>query len=200
MMRRSVLADNASDAQVHALQVEQARLLYAGLPAALTINALLALILAGVQSAVIAPARLFGWLAIFGTILLARAILALAWRRGRADVAQSASRWIRRFRITVILTGMGWGIGTVLLFPAADVTYQVTLSFVLAGLSAGAITSLAIDRVSMLGFLALTLLPLIARFALEGSAVSLAMGAMVALFLFFIAMMFWRPQGLLGGK
>jgi diguanylate cyclase (GGDEF)-like protein/PAS domain S-box-containing protein len=187
MMRRSVLGDCASDTQADALQVEQAKLLYAGLPASLTINALLALILVSVQSPVIAPARLFGWLAIIGTILLARVILALAWRRSGVDVAKCASCWIRRFRIGVIATGTAWGMGAVLLFPAGDVTYQVTLSFVLAGMSAGAITLLAVDRVSMLGFLVPALAPLIACFGLAGSAVSPAMGAMVALFLFFIA-------------
>jgi diguanylate cyclase (GGDEF)-like protein/PAS domain S-box-containing protein len=188
MMRRSVLGGCASDTQADALQIEQTKLLYAGLPASLTINALLSLILVSVQSAVIAPARLFGWLAIIGTILLARVILALAWRRSGADVASCASCWIRRFRIGVIATGMAWGMGAVLLFPAGDVTYQVTLSFVLAGMSAGAITLLAVDRVSMLGFLVPALVPLIACFGVEGGAVAPAMGAMVALFLFFIAM------------
>jgi diguanylate cyclase (GGDEF)-like protein/PAS domain S-box-containing protein len=188
MMRRSVLGECASETQADALQVEQAKLLYAGLPAALTINTLLALILVGVQSAVIAPARLFGWLAVIGTILLARLILALAWRQSGADVANCASCWIWRFRIGSIATGTAWGTGAVLLFPAGDVTYQVTLAFVLAGISAGAITLLAVDRVSMLGFLVPTLVPLIACFGLVGSAVSLAMGAMVTLFLFFIAM------------
>lgn len=188
MIRISVLGDCPSDKQADALQVEQAKLLYAGLPTSLAINALLSLILVGVQSTVIVPARLYGWLAIIGTILLARVFLALAWRRSGTDVANCAVCWIRRFRIGAIATGMAWGTGAVLLFPAGDVTYQVTLAFVLAGMSAGAITLLAIDWVSMLGFLVSALVPLITCFGLEGSAVSPAMGAMVALFLFFIAM------------
>jgi PAS domain S-box-containing protein len=56
----------------------------------------------------------------------------------------------------------------------------------MAGLSAGAITSLAIDRVSLLGFLIPIQLPLIVNFAIEGDTVSMAMGTMILVFLIFI--------------
>src|SRR5271169_260935 len=172
--------------QADALQVEQTRLLYAGLPYAVTINTLLALVLASMQSAAITQNKLFGWLAVIGAILLARAVLAVSWLRSGSDGANCASIWLRRFRISVIATGMAWGMSAVLLFPAGDVLHQVSLSFVLAGMTAGAITLLAVDRVSMLGFLVPTLAALIVRFWLESGPVSLYMGAMVALFLFFI--------------
>lgn len=178
----------ASAMQANALQFEKTKLLYAGLPTAIIINALLALILASVQSAAITPNRLFGWLAMIGTILLVRTALAVAWRRSGSNAANCDPSWIRHFRISVITTGMVLGIGAVLLFPSENVTYQVSLSFVLAGMSAGAITLLAVDRLSMLGFLVPTLVPLIARFGVEGGALSPAMGAMVALFLFFTAL------------
>jgi len=183
MIQHRLPGNCASAAQADAMQVEQAKLLYAGLPAAIIINILLALILVSVQSAVIAQTRLFAWLAVFGAILLARAALAAAWRHGGSGGVNNAPCWIRRFRIGVIATGMVWGLGVALLFPADDELHQVFLAFVLAGLSAGAITSLAVDRVSTIGFLAPTLLPLVARFGMEGDAVSLAMGAMVMVFL-----------------
>lgn len=173
------------DDQADALQVEQTRLLYAGLPNAIVINSLLALILAGVQSAVIDPGRLWLWLASLGMVLLARTALAIAWRRNERLVI--ASIWLRRFRIGAIATGLTWGVGTLLLFPAENMIYQVTLALVLAGMSAGAVTLLAVDRASMLGFLIPALAPLAVCFALEGSEVALAMSAMVVLFLFFIA-------------
>jgi diguanylate cyclase (GGDEF)-like protein/PAS domain S-box-containing protein len=187
MMRSHLIADHGSDKQADALLVEQTKLLYAGLPSSIVINTLLALILVGVQSAVISQNRLLVWLAMIGAILLTRAVLAVAWRRNVSDAANSAPRWIRRFRISVIATGIAWGMAAELLFPAGNVTYQLFLAVVLAGMSAGAITLLAVDRVSMLGFLVPTLAPLTVRFWLEGSAVSPAIGAMVALFLFFIA-------------
>jgi PAS domain S-box-containing protein len=187
MMQRYLPGNYASAAQADAMQVEQAKLLYAGLPAAIVINTLLALILVSIQSAVIAESRLFAWLAVIGAILLARSALAAAWTHNGPGGVNNAACWIRRFRIGVIATGVVWGLGVAFLFPADDELHQVFLAFVLAGLSAGAITSLAVDRVSTIGFLAPTLLPLVARFGMEGDAVSLAMGAMVVVFLFAIA-------------
>lgn len=177
--------DNARAAQSGAPQIEQTKLLYSGLSVALIVNVLLALILAGVQVAVIAPVIVYGWLLTMGTVLLARSALLLAWRR-RALATIDAPCWMRRFRISAIATGLAWGVAAALLFPHGNETHQVFIAFVMAGLSAGAITSLAIDRVSMLGFVVPMLLPLIVNFAMEGGATSLAMGTMIVLYLFFI--------------
>lgn len=170
------------------LQEEQTRLLYEGLPNALVVNALLALILAAAQSAVIDPFRLYGWLAMLASILLIRGILLVSWRYSGLHSAKHDPRWILTFRINVIVTAMIWGTGAVLLFPAGDVPHQAMLAMVLAGLSAGAITTLAVDRVSTLGFLVPTLLPLAVSLAAEGGKLSLNMSLMTALSLLLFVM------------
>ncbi len=188
MMRSHLIADHASDKQAEALLVEQTKLLYSGLPTSIIINTLLALILVSVQSNVIGQTQWQIWLAVMGIVLLGRGALAVAWkRRGTFDAANAVPRWMWRFRLGVIAVGIAWGMTAGLLFPAGNLTYQLFLAVVLAGMSTGAITLLAVDRVSMLGFLVPTLAPLTVRFWQEGSAVSPAIGAMVALFLFFIA-------------
>ncbi len=184
-MRQQLL--NESAVQKDALLAAQTRFLYAGLPAAIIINALLALILVSVQASVIAPNKLLIWGAMIGSILLARTALAAAWRFREQPVENCAPRWRRRFRVAAIATGMAWGAGAVLLFPVGDVPHQVFLSFVLAGLSAGAITSLGVDRISTLGFILPALLPAIALFWMEGGAIAPAMGIMGMLYLLAIA-------------
>ena len=174
--------------QADILKDEQTRLLYVGLPSALAVNTLLALILVTILRSVIAPNILFGWLALLGTILLARAVLLAAWRRSGLNAANYDPRWIYRFRFYVIATGIAWGVGAVLLFPAGDASHQAFLAFVLAGLCSGASTTLAADRVSVLGFLVPTLLPLVVRFGVEGGEIPLAMSVMSALFLIFLSM------------
>ncbi len=187
MMQRNLPGDRADAVHgISALQFEKIRFLYAGAQAAIITNTLLALILAGVQSTVIAPARLYGWLAVFGTILAVRLAVVVAWHRSGADASNCAPRWLRLFRITVIATGAGWGVGALLLFPPGNLPHQVSLSFVLAGMSAGAITLLAVDRISMFGFLVPTLAPLMVRFGFERGDTSIAMGGMVALFLLIV--------------
>jgi len=172
--------------QNDALRVEQARLLYANLPASIVVNTLLALILVSVLSPVVGAGRLLSWLLLLGVILSARMVLMLAWQRKGQEAGSQALYWIRWFRILVIATGVMWGMATVLLAPSGNLPHQVYVSFVLAGLGAGAITSLSIDRVSTLGFLLPALLPQIAFFVMEGSTIALGMGAMIMLFLLFI--------------
>lgn len=191
-MPRKLFNNRPVSEKTDALQAEQTRLLYATLPAALITNALLALILLSTQTMVISPAHVYAWLAIFTPILLARVVLLIAWRRSGIDATDSAC-WLRRFRIATIATGMAWGTSAVLLFPAADIDHQSYLAFVIAGLSAGAVSSLAVDCISTLGFLVPTLLPLIARFGLEGDKLALSMGLMVMLF--FVAIMANASRG-----
>jgi PAS domain S-box-containing protein len=162
---------------------EQTRLLYAGLPAAVFINVLLVLILIGLQSSVIATQRLWLWGAIIGAVLLARASLAIVWWRRDGLVNNSAQRWINRFRVAVIATGVAWGVGTVLLFPVSNIPHQAYLAFVMAGLSAGSIPLLAVDRISIRGFLIASLLPLIVKFWIEGGPIAVGMSIMGSLYL-----------------
>lgn len=183
MTKLRLIGDYTSGSHADALQVEQTRFLYAGLPAAIIINLVLAAILVGVLSAVITTAPLLSWLALMGTVLLVRGVLTVAWRRSTVVGVINAPRWLRRFRAAVIATGIVWGVGGALLFQPGDPFHQVFLAFVLAGLSAGAITTLAIDQVSTIGFLVPTLIPLIVRFGIEGHMASLAMGAMTVVFL-----------------
>jgi PAS domain S-box-containing protein len=78
--------------------------------------------------------------------------------------------------------------GALLLFPVGDMDHQSYLAFAMAGLSAGAISSLAVDRVSTLGFLMPMLIPLVVRLGLEGGKLAISMGMMVMLFLIFVTM------------
>lgn len=171
--------------QPNKLVTEQIQLLYAGLQSSFVSNTLLALILAAVQVSEIPAQHLTIWLSLIGLVLLARIALLTAWNK---NTDGASMHWLFRFRIGVIANGIAWGTGAWLLFPDGDVTHQVFLAFVLAGLSAGAITTLAIDRLSTLGFMVPSLLPLMVRFALESAEHANAMAVMVGLFLFFMTL------------
>ncbi|OIO60512.1 MAG: sensor domain-containing diguanylate cyclase [Alphaproteobacteria bacterium CG_4_10_14_0_2_um_filter_63_37] len=166
---------------------EQIDLLYAHLPASIAISALLAVILVFVQASVIDPTLLLGWSAALAAVLLIRTVLYLPWKRQNDSASPSdASRRLRRFRMAAIATGIVWGIGGVLLAPSGDIAHKIYVAFVLAGLCAGAATTLAIDPISTRGFLFPVLLPQIGFLSSEGDSISLGMGAMTALFLVFL--------------
>lgn len=177
---------NAIVKSVDALKGEQVRFLYRHLPTALTINALLGAILVAVQSRVVPAHQRFGWLAAFYTTLMVRGALMVLWRKAASIPAYDAQTWLDRFRITTSATGVAWGVGSILLSSAGNIVHQVYVVFVLGGLCAGAITSLAIDRISAMGFLLPTVAPFITYLALQDNEISLGMSAMTLLFLVFI--------------
>ena len=165
---------------------EQVKLLYGGLPASLLANVLLATLLVGVQWSVVGPIPASIWLALLAAVLALRAGLYLRHRGALVEGATCTSGQLKQFRLGAIATGVVWGMAGLLLFPADNVTHQVFLAFVLAGLSAGALAALAADRQSALGFVVPALLPLALRFAMEGGSIPLAMGLMVLIYLVFV--------------
>ena len=168
------------------LEIEQVRMLYAGLPSALTNNAILVLILASVLWPVVPHERLSVWLAVIATTLLTRTVLWGLWLDIGLPSPAAARHWLNRFRATSIATGVAWGTGVALLFPAGDTVYQLFLAFVTGGVSLGAITLLAVDSIAVFGYLMPMLTPLAARFWLEGGRTQMAMVAMITLYLIFI--------------
>ena len=167
------------------LRSEQVRLLYNGLPAALVTNVLLSAMLVGVQWAELNPKEAIGWIILMATVLTFRLVNWVTHQQTESKQDKLTTAWLTRFRLGAIATGVIWGIAGVLFFPPADITHQVFLAFVLAGVSAGAIISLAVDRISSLGFVAPALLPITLSFILEGDAMPLAMGVMGLLFIIF---------------
>jgi diguanylate cyclase (GGDEF)-like protein/PAS domain S-box-containing protein len=172
---------------IDTLSSEQISLLYSGLLASLIISALLAAILAAVQSLVLAPEPVTIWLTSMGMVLLGRGILLIVWRYSSSKYdPSSADLWLNLFRIGAIATGVIWGIGGILLSLTDNPAHKIYVSFVLAGLSAGAAATLFIDRVSFIGYLLAVLIPQIIFLAYEGTPISFGMSIMDTLFLFFI--------------
>ncbi|MFT7879839.1 MAG: sensor domain-containing diguanylate cyclase [Sulfurimonas sp.] len=169
------------------LQDAQTKFLFSSLPLSLIISAILALILIMIQSSVIGYELLLGWSVLISSILLSRAVLYIVWKRSTSNGDQNRTdQWLFWFRVGVLLTALVWGIGGTLLTPSGDLGHKVYVSFVLAGLSAGAAASLAFDRISFIGFLSAVLIPQIIFLANEGDSISLSMSVMDALFLLFL--------------
>lgn len=157
-------------------------LLYQGLPAALTANGLIALALMAVQWQVVDGHRAIAWLIAMSAILALRAGLYLGYRRSAADPSAAGDKWLTPFRLGTIITGVLWGAATPVFYPHGDLAHQLALTFVLSGVCAGAATTLAADRVSALGFIGPTLLPVMIALLAEGGDIRLMMGSLGALF------------------
>lgn len=166
------------------LDNERLSLLLKGLPPALAGNTLLALILTYIQRPVIENTMLYAWLLAMMLILIWRTFIFLQLRYRPISADKNP---LVRLRVSTIATGLIWSFSPAFLFPEGNIAHQTMLSFVLAGVCAGAASSLSMDRLSALGFIAPPLLSLIFAFLLEGGKISMTMALMTALFLGFIA-------------
>ncbi len=175
-----------SDARDSLLLNEQTRQLYAGLPTSLSSTVILAGILAGVLWRHVAPEVVIAWSLSMLTIVAFRAFDAYRFRIASPD--ESVIRpWHRRFLLGVGLAGIAWGAGGLFLFIPEHAPLQAFLAFVIAGVAAGAITTLSVNRAALLVFLPPMLLPTALRFMFEATTLALAMGSMVLIFLVMIA-------------
>lgn len=175
-------ADNRNEETL--LINERLILLYKGIPAAIVGNIILAVILIYIQDPAVSWNVSCIWLAAIVLILVWRAVLYYQFyqQSRQADPGKK----IKQFRAAVISTGLVWASAAVLMFPEDNIALQATLSFVLAGVTAGAASSLSMDKISALGFIIPPLLSLTIMFMLTGGRDSLTMALMTILFLSFV--------------
>jgi PAS domain S-box-containing protein len=163
------------------LYSEQVRLLYAALPMGMLVGQINAFILTYILWYVLDHRILLVWLGIFTAVTMARYGLIYAWRRHPA-AHTDAARWGRLITLGTTVSGAIWGSAGILLFPA-DLTHQVFVLLILAGMTAGAVVSFSALWDVGLMFILLTLAPLSVRLFMEGQQIHTAMGVMSILFM-----------------
>tara|TARA_R110000772_G_C13294986_1_gene438350 strand:- start:509 stop:1645 length:1137 start_codon:yes stop_codon:yes gene_type:complete len=92
----------------------------------------------------------------------------------------------RNFRIGIILTGITLGAFPVLLAGKVMIIDMVFIAFVLGGISAAAMTSLGVDKVSYVSFLWACLLPLMVSFFSLGGLMQNIMGTMILFYVIYL--------------
>lgn len=162
---------------------EQVQLLYKGLPLSLISSLIIALLLSVSHLTVIGQAEIIIWNLLLGATLIARLALWQFWLNAMQIYA--VSLWLLLFRIGACASGIAWGTAALLVY-ADDSIYQSFLSFSLAGLVSGSLTSLSADRLSALGFALFSICPLTIRFVVDDSPTAFAMSAMTILFMIFV--------------
>jgi diguanylate cyclase (GGDEF)-like protein len=164
------------------IKTEQVRLVYSAIPFATLTIFINSTLLCGVLWTVTSSEIILLWLA--ATYLLS-ALRLWHYRKFKACNPSPADigRWRNQALIATVLSGLLWGAASLVLFPGDDIAHQVFLAFVVAGMSAGAVTTLSAYTTAALAFMSLALLPLVLRFSLLGSSLGNTMAFMSALFL-----------------
>jgi signal transduction histidine kinase len=144
---------------------EQTAALYAKGPTALIANlAVSSLVVAALWPSISHPLAL-GWLLLMFAVVVARLVLVSRFRVAQMN-RLDAGRWYWRWVASSSFTGVIWGAGGVLLFPARSIGGQSLLLFVIGGMVAGASSSLGFRLPAFLAFTIPALLGPIVRLSL----------------------------------
>ncbi len=178
------------------VRAEQVRMLYEGAPTAAMANAVNAAILTFLLWDVISHAALQEWLGAMCLLQVSRLALTRFYQRlSQPEQAHAhtgplrpyllrIASWDQWYLATAAASGLVWGAAGFWLFPREATVHQLALSFILGGTVAGATAVLAPLRWAFALFALPALLPLSARFFLEGTSHYLMMGTLLLIFLF----------------
>lgn len=122
------------------------------------------------------------WFTVILIISLVRGVSAHQYKIENPSV-EKANFWFRRFFIGSSLASLVWGASAIWLFPENDLARQVFLAFAIAGIAAGAVTSLSYIKLAVYSYLGFSLTPLLVRFFYSGTELGITMGFMIALYL-----------------
>ncbi len=164
------------------VDIDRINILYAetrhSILATLVVMAAFAFVLSAQQE----PGRLFVWYGALTVVLLGRAIN--YWRYSRAKPSfENIRPWCLRFRLGILATGLVLGSSSVLFFQQIPVAYQIFSIFVLAGISAGALTVLISDYIAFFLYINATLLPAAIMSAGYGDHLHMAISLMTLIYI-----------------
>lgn len=164
---------------------DRVRLLYAALPLSQLVAFLVALVLFGYHATGRLEAPLAWWFAVTSLVLAGRGASNWLYRH-RWSVLGDDQRWLAAYRLGAALSGLAWGATGVLLFPTDNPSTQALTILVLAGVTGGALSSMAADHVAYRGFVLLALSPVAGIALTRSTRLELSIGLLVVLMALFL--------------
>ncbi len=133
------------------------------------------------------PAVLLSWSTTMAVLTVARIMAVKRYAAVGTPSPEQVERFRRGFLLGTAASGLGWGVAGAVLFPPDNLLYQSFLSFVLAGVTASAISVYAADKLATRMFVAFALLPLAVVHLLRLDATHASMGALLLAFIVLLA-------------
>jgi len=164
---------------------EQVALLYAAMPLSILASLINGCILVFVERSTIDHGVLTIWLICLISVIVLRGISHLFYKQA-IYWPKTDKRWSYVNTTGVILIAIIWGSTSIFLFPSQSVAHQAFLGFIIAGMSAGAISTLSYKKHTVLIFLTCVLPPLATQYFMVDTEFGYAMGSMVVLYYFII--------------
>jgi signal transduction histidine kinase/CheY-like chemotaxis protein len=124
-----------------------------------------------------------GWWIFFGLVITLTGLRVIGWicYRHYRQPYETTAKWAIFATAGSGLSGLLWGLGSALLL-SDNILEQIFLVFVIGGMSAGALVSLAYHLPTYIAYVFSAVMPLSSILMLDGRAVHLAMGGMLVVF------------------
>src|SRR6266404_3026959 len=123
------------------------------------------------------------WWIFFGLVITLTGLRAIGWTCYRHDRQpyETTAKWAILATAGSSLSGLLWGLGSTLLL-SDNIIEQTFLVFVIGGMSAGALVSLAYHLPTYIAYVLSAVMPLSVIFVLDGRTVHVTMGGMLVVF------------------
>ncbi|MFM9943414.1 MAG: ATP-binding protein [Hyphomicrobiaceae bacterium] len=162
------------------ISAEILAMLFRSLPRGLTVTVVNSILVTILLWGVANPVWLSLWLGAVMLVTTLRVVKLVAHRKGLIEL--STAQWQRLFLLGALAAGTTWGLAPFLVLQEGALTHQLFIGFVLAGMGAGAMSSLSFHRATYAAFLLTIILPFAAVMVTLGGEVRLMMGIMATLF------------------
>jgi len=165
------------DHEIHAAQI---RALYQHTPMVLAVNVANSALVALVLGSYLEQAR---WWIFFGLVITLTGLRAIGWicYRHYRQPYETTVKWAIFATAGSSLSGLLWGLGSTSLL-SDNILEQTFLVFVIGGMSAGALVSLAYHLPTYIAYVFSAVMPLSSIFILDGRTVHVTMGGMLVVF------------------
>ncbi|MCP5271494.1 MAG: PAS domain S-box protein [Burkholderiaceae bacterium] len=167
-------------AQRQALRAESLRQYAQTTPRLAAAGVVFGLLVAWLQWPVVSTVDVATWLAVLVVVMLARLMVSL-WHRRLGTPVEPALRWLRLYRMSVLGTGVAWGLSAWWLFPEQNPQYQAYLFFVLMAVAIGGSNMLAHDAAAVVLYAVPAFVPVAFRLGVAGGEPAFLWGAAIFL-------------------
>lgn len=164
---------------------EQVRMVMEATPLSIMTVLVISTVLAALHSSVIDTVTVQIWIIAVYLISIYRLLLTIRFLQ-LDPLPEQIAPWARAVQAGAFLGALSWGAAAYFLFAPNSLTHQVLLSFMIAGVSAGGVASLAALRVAAFAFIFVVNLPLFYRFLEASPDFGPAVPVMVLLFTAFM--------------
>ncbi len=164
----------------HEIYAAQIRALYQHTPMVLAVNVANSALVAVVLGTYLEQTR---WWIFFGLVITLTGLRAIGWICYRHDRQpyETTAKWAIFATAGSSLSGLLWGLGSTSLL-SDNILEQTFLVFVIGGMSAGALVSLAYHLPTYIAYVYSAVMPLSSIFILDGRTVHVTMGVMLVVF------------------